>query len=603
MDIRSRSGVDYIGKYLSSSPRWARAKEWLARNVEEAAIDYTLLSVLSASDVELDVGKDNRSVTTNEWVFEGLSKFGCPIHRSKPGTTESFTVPGLGSCSCGGKERRLREQNERKQSHLYCAAIPSRAKVREVAVSGAGVRDNIRTQRPAYSDNGRPGPSDRCLSLHTRDALSAEGSRYNLSDGTRRWSSESYESAVACTLSSSGCKDRRREPLSVDEVVENHIRRGKYAGAPFFGYNRDHLDAGTQRARRLVAGQSDFDPYLAGRRVQPGSSGPKTRLVWMAPLATTIVGTRFSKPIYKALVRTRPFAWGLRNWDKAAIAAEFKSKNRYVYNLDFSGFDSGIPARMIDDAFGILKTHLELSAEDEDLWKRYVNDFIHSRLITPEGDVYQVHKGVPSGNPFTSLIDSVVNLIVIQYCFIRITGKRVPDNRVMVLGDDAIIASDVRLSLSQLAKAAAELGFTLSVEKSAVVNSYRESVDPYTDEVYFLGHYWVNGIPRRPVKEIAQRQAFPERHKKRTRQESLLRLLSYIADSRESWALFRLVWKAPDIQHAVTEAVRDIGHEVELATYDMPGRLRMLFEVDDGEADEHPMSAGGLALAMLGLVA
>jgi len=47
MNMDRRAGIDYLGKYLSSSSRWARAQEWLSRNIEEAAIDYVLLKKLS----------------------------------------------------------------------------------------------------------------------------------------------------------------------------------------------------------------------------------------------------------------------------------------------------------------------------------------------------------------------------------------------------------------------------------------------------------------------------------------------------------------------------------------------------------------------------
>jgi len=225
-----------------------------------------------------------------------------------------------------------------------------------------------------------------------------------------------------------------------------------------------------------------------------------------------------------------------------------------------------------------------MSDKERLLFKRIQNDFIHSQLLTPDGKIFQVHKGVPSGNPFTSLIDSVVNLIVVQYMWQRVTGNMVPADSVLILGDDVIIARNERIALDKLAKASAELGFTLSVEKSEVAHSYREwdEMDEeglFRNQVHFLGHYWMHGRARRPVKEVLQRQIFPERHKKRSFQESLLRLYSYIPDCLEGYLLFRTVYDNPDIALAVDEALRDIGSEIVLATFDLPGRLRMLLEV------------------------
>lgn len=615
MDIGRRAGIDFLGKYLSSSSRWARAQEWLSRNIERAAVDYTLLRKVyqlgtdggSTVGVELDVDKDNRSVTSPEWIQTGLAKFGCPVHGSRrelegrgpDGTTSEFSVSGLGPCSCGGRARAAISipsqsgRGARRSSTVQKARRFRKAKANEGR--GAGLPDDLGYERETATGGSSPGDVDWAELDRQRTVLPTGRGGNSVPGGDGSWRPEVYGLAVSAAFHVAGNTSRRDPVFSIDEVVENHLHHDKFAGAPYFTRNSFCLDAGTQRARRLASGESGFDPYLVGRRVQPGSSGPKTRLVWMAPIATTIVASRFSKPVSKRLARRRPFAYGLRQWDKIALVEGFRSKYRYVYSLDFSGFDASIPAHIIDDAFGLLSTYLDMTEEETVLFKRIQNDFIHSQLLTPDGKIYQVHKGVPSGNPFTSLIDSVVNLIVTQYMWLRITGNMVPGDSVLILGDDVIIARDERIPMSKLAGAAAELGFTLSVEKSEVAHSYRESdldeagqpVDEFNNQVYFLGHYWMNGRARRPMKEVLQRQVFPERHKSRSVNESLLRLYSYIPDCWEGFQLFRTVYDDPDLVRAINTALRDIGSEVELATFDLPGRLRLLFEVEDvGEFSE-----------------
>jgi len=124
----------------------------------------------------------------------------------------------------------------------------------------------------------------------------------------------------------------------------------------------------------------------------------------------------------EALSRKRPFVWGTKGFERGAIVSELETRFQYVYSLDFSKFDSTVPARMIDDAFRVARTHLDLDSKEMDVWRRYVNDFIHSRIIAPDGNVYQKHKGVPSGSAFTSVIDSIVNLILVSYMWHRLTG-------------------------------------------------------------------------------------------------------------------------------------------------------------------------------------
>lgn len=620
MILDRRAGVDFLGKYLSSSSRWARAQEWLSRNIEQAAVDFTLLRKVyelgtnngTTVGVELDVERDNRSVTSPEWIQAGLSKFGCPVHGSRrgsggggqDGSTTEFSVSGIGPCSCGGKARR---RGDIPTEVTVGSRRASQVAGRRRDVRGTGSTDAMGHERTTVPSLPRPRNTHRNEPHSQREVLSPRGGRDSVSGGDGSWRPQVYGHAVSAAFSVAGNTSRREPVLSIDEVVENHLHRDKFAGAPFFTRNRFCLDAGTQRARRLASNEASFDPYLVGRRVQPGSSGPKTRLVWMAPIATTIVASRFSKPVSKRLARRRPFAYGLHQWDRIALVAGFRSRYRYVYSLDFSGFDASIPAHIIDDAFGLLATYLEMSDEETDLFRRVQNDFIHSQLLTPEGEIYQVHKGVPSGNPFTSLIDSVVNLIVVQYMWLRITGNMVPGDSVLILGDDVIVARDERIPLGKLAKAAAELGFTLSVEKSDVARSNRESglvedgqiVDEFDNQVYFLGHYWINGRARRPMKEVLQRQVFPERHKRRSVNESLLRLYSYIPDCWEGYLLYRTVYGNPDIIQAVQETLKDIGSGIDLSTFDLPGRLRLLFEVEGYGEHSEPIPMQGLGLALV----
>jgi hypothetical protein len=43
--------------------------------------------------------------------------------------------------------------------------------------------------------------------------------------------------------------------------------------------------------------------------------------------------------------------------------------------------------------------------------------FINTKMMLPNGDIYQKADGLPSGSTFTSLIGSIVNMIVIDFLF------------------------------------------------------------------------------------------------------------------------------------------------------------------------------------------
>jgi len=321
----------------------------------------------------------------------------------------------------------------------------------------------------------------------------------------------------------------------------------------------------------------------------------------MASLNTSIVGTAFSKRVSQNLERRRPFAIGLRSVEKGALISELTSRFRYVYSLDWSGFDASAPAFMVDDVFRMLRTHLDLDEEARDMWERFVSDFIHSRLLTPDGSIFQKHRGIPSGSAFTSLVGSVLNLLLMNYVLIRLTGAALKPDRVLIQGDDCVFASNAEYDLGKLAGYAAELGFTLSVEKSAVTDTHLEGRGPF-DQVHFLGHYWSHGWPHRPKKEILQRQLYPERHKRRTDAESALRFFSYLTDAWESWDIFTRAYPAEESFASMTRCLDEIdGHEIDVGVVDLPGQLRYYAAVL-AESGEDPLPVKGLALGALPLI-
>jgi len=562
-DLASRAGVTYIGKYRSSRATAKRALANLGKGVEVPAVDRGIERRLKGAFAELDYGKDNRSVTAPQWVEEGIARFGCPLHTATSGRTTSFTVPGYGICSC--------RRGERPDSKVHSPLRTDIGGQWQSASEGDVLRQGAEPQRSS---------GDMPLPRYSGVAQPYHGTRSSAQVHDGFIGTLAYKNAVSAALSIAGGQERRRKPYSLARVVEAEIHRDKFSGAPFFDRNDRVLEQGLRLAERIREGHRGFDPYVCGRRVQSGAYGPKTRLVWMAPLPTTIVGSSFSKPVLAGLARRRPFSFGLHQVEKAAIVEEFKSRFKYVYSLDFSKFDSSMPARIIDDAFGIAKTHLELDAVDENLWDRYKSDFIHSRIITPSSDIYQVHKGIPSGSAFTTIIGSLCNLICIQYILIRTQGRGVADDRVQIQGDDALIGLNTYVPLNELAAVAAELGLTLSVEKTYVTTSSDEASPP----VHYLGYSWEHARPHKPIKDVVANLVFPERHAERTDAMSLLRLISSVQNSVENFHVFRHVFGGSDVIQSFLACSSEMcrsGDLPALAAYDLSGQTRYRLVVDE----------------------
>jgi len=612
-DLRARAGITHLGKYRSSNPLWVRAQRDLGKQVTVPAIDRGAEKLLGDTSTEFVHERDNRSVTSPEWVAEGLYRYGCPIHATKSGVStagsDEFTVSGLGQCAC-----RQDDGN----------ATPARRPSVESPHSTTGApTKSVEHSRSHNSRKGGSATSPSSLpdmlghadandyAANGRTSLSGNGSGDARYDGARRsWDADAYRDAFSATLSVAGDTTGGRKPYPLDEVVDRFIHKSHYAGAPYFTRNRFVLDRALRASKRIWTGARGFDPYLFGRRVQFGQSAPKTRLVWMASLTASIVGSAFSKRVHANLARRRPFLIGAKRVEQGALVEELKSRFRYIYTIDFSGYDASVPAFMIDDVFRVLRTHLDLDEVDRNVWDRYVSDFIHSRLITPSGEVFQKHKGIPSGSAFTSLVGSVCSLLLMNYVMIRLTGAALKSDRALILGDDVNFASDTEYNLGNLAKYAAELGFTISVEKSSVYDKVAISRRIEAGEVvplvergpHCLGHIWIHGWPHRPIREIAQRQLYTERHKRRNMAESMLRFFSYLTDAWESWELFVKAFPAEDSITSITRCLDAIGaDEVEVEVVDLPGQLRYLAVVER-DANENPVPIKGMELGVLSLV-
>jgi hypothetical protein len=500
--VSERSDIEYVGQYRCT----ARARDALKRGeafVDSAMVDWSLFAEFS-DEYSLDTGRDNKSVWDPRWLVRGLARFG----NSVPTSLAIKFSPSV--------SRRVGKRTSRSAS------------IQEVA---SGIAADSESRAIGDSSRGRSGPTpfdfvelgNGRARLSDRQSLSVSGDRGPGFDPVV------YERAKAATFGIAGGRSRRHTPLDVNEVVAKVLHLDKSAGAPFFTNAGDVLDRGIEFARRVRAGTRAFDPYVAYRRIQHGSNGPKGRLVWGSPLATTILAAAFAKAAYKGLVRRHCFSYGYQKAEIGSFVSEFQSRLKRVYCLDFSGFDATIPAFVIGDAFEILRTHLDMSEEENDLFYRLTNDFIHARIILPDSSMYQKHRGIPSGSPFTSMIGSISNLIILNYIWIKLTDVALDEDRVLVLGDDSIVATNSIVSLNAIATAAGDLGMEVSVSKSKVAAR--------GDRVEFLGHEWENGRPHRPKRDVVIRLVYEEKHRAPDATITCMRMYGFTSDCFEAYDL------------------------------------------------------------------
>jgi hypothetical protein len=262
------------------------------------------------------------------------------------------------------------------------------------------------------------------------------------------------------------------------------------------------IAAAEQRVWMVLRGLKRLNPCLAFARTQYGKEG---RLVWGYPTDAAILESRFGFQLIEVFKQIKtPFVYSLRRIELGArLDASMRGRN--IVGLDFSKFDSTVPAALIRAAFRILRTWFEFDGDDEVAWREVVNYFINTPIVMPDGHLYTGKvRGVPSGSLFTQLIDSVVNYMLVRAAGYKF-GLNIPDGCVHVMGDDSLFSTNSAVDLNSLREFYLKIGMSLSVEKCDVYKP--------TEGFKFVGVVWKRGIPHFDEKRIFRSGVYPERRR------------------------------------------------------------------------------------------
>lgn len=567
-------GIDRLRKYSSQArnKRLAEVLSSLNRAVVKPATDAYNVSWLLDTGISFNP-EENRSVTGEDWAFESLRKYG---FRSR--TQADISVRDQRRGSSLPKPRALGDDGTTQSSEV-------RSSTDAKEQGGAGEIQLQGTVPGGVRIHDRGTPTGVRLPRATANAVSGSYDR------------AAYRAALSTVRRALSAVGGRRRVLSLEVVVDTLVHDNSFSSLPYLSSNDLAKAKGLRLAERIRSGERGFDPYLFGRRVQfgvgadTGVAHPKTRLVWMAAIATTILGQSYSEPIQGSLARKRPFTWGLTSAERGAIISSMRGSHRYSIELDFSKFDACVPEFIIHDIFKLMAEKLDMTDVEEKCYWRYANDFVHSRIVMPDGYIYQVHQGIPSGATFTSLVGSLINLLVSNYAWFRLTGRTLSNEQLLVMGDDSLIMSDQLVDLLDVAKMAAELNFTVNPDKSGI----RDNRERYnaSDSPYFVGHNWFKGRPNRPKQEVRKHIWFTERHHAPDKAWSLVRLGGFALSSKQGYeVLLELMGQHYHTRDVVAllslylSMVRESAHEVDSGQWrvEWPGEIRRRIYAEGWEA-------------------
>jgi len=227
----------------------------------------------------------------------------------------------------------------------------------------------------------------------------------------------------------------------------------------------------------------------------------KTRPVWAVDVWTVISEMMFSRPLNNWLKFYQYTAIGK---DDDAIW-KWSSLNRRRHDnwvsLDYSKYDSSIPAWLIHDAFQVLRSAFSfLTGDQSKLLEVIETDFIHKNVILGD-DVVHVDKGNPSGSGLTAIINGICNELITEQWL----GKYSVDAKYMIMGDDNLIYYyGDKLDIATIAS---YIEYNFGVH----VNADKTKSGTHFEAPEFLSRFWDHDGPYRHPNVLISKMLFPER--------------------------------------------------------------------------------------------
>lgn len=300
-------------------------------------------------------------------------------------------------------------------------------------------------------------------------------------------------------------------PIPTDQLDRIKWWNSSAAGFGYIGKRRDNYMLARRNATRALyqfeyfGDDYRFVPFRAFARTQLAlRANPKVRHVWGSPFHSLLLEGCTAQPITEQLlISNTPIYIGrdvLKNMPHD-IRRILDNTCGQCYCIDWSCFDSSANRGILDWCFDMLEKYIEFQTVGDRFAFAYARKFfVHKPVVMPDGHLFYVSTGVPSGSYFTQIIDSIVNLVYVYALQSKFFGTFAPT---YVLGDDSIFAVNSSTNyLSQMSDWMNGFGLTMNVEKSLVT--------PHYSEVSFLGHNFYGSSVTRDEFTLLSLALFPE---------------------------------------------------------------------------------------------
>lgn len=122
--------------------------------------------------------------------------------------------------------------------------------------------------------------------------------------------------------------------------------------------------------------------------------------------------------------------------------------NKFGVEFDWAKFDSTVSPEYAIAAFAWCRSLFEESDEIDNAFLYFCHGFLEKYVVTPDGKTFKLLRGMPSGTAWTTIINSVVNALLMEEIGSRYSPFIGKSFDYMVAGDDGNLLFDEVISFS-----------------------------------------------------------------------------------------------------------------------------------------------------------
>jgi hypothetical protein len=211
-------------------------------------------------------------------------------------------------------------------------------------------------------------------------------------------------------------------------------------------------------------------------------------------------------------------------------------KYKHTVCFDWSKYDQSISRGQIVLAFAICRSVFPKSNQLDNLFLFILSGFLVKRAVGDGGIVYKITKGVATGDPFTSIINTLVNFITFAYlekeCKVNFGLKK-------YYGDDTVLCTnDKDFNYQQLRDTSlSHFGMVLKLESD---EGFTESMN-IESSACFLKFRSLYGLPARSKGDWIKSISFYQGRILRSARDKIARAMSFLLCSPFDYTLVNII--------------------------------------------------------------